>query len=72
MIIFEKGIPLPADARLGEGKHAKILKMEVGDSFYLEDYTAAQANGLVARARKTGMKFCIRKQEVGVRVWRKE
>lgn len=70
MIVFEKGIPIPATARAGTGKQAKILKMEVGDSFYLSDYTTSQANGLLGLGRKNGMKFAIRKQETGVRVWR--
>lgn len=70
MIIIEKGIPMPAPARLGTGKASKLLEMEVGDSVYLEEYTSSQANGITYKARKAGYKFTIRKEETGVRIWR--
>jgi hypothetical protein len=69
-IQIEKGIPLPPAS--GPMPLVQRELMEVGDSYFMPGEVAAnERNRAHAWSRyHPGFKFCVRKVEGGVRVWR--
>ena len=68
----EKNVPLPGNAGKG-GAYARYpwKQMQIGDSLFVEGFTAAQFSGRVSYARKSlGLQFISRTVDGGCRVWR--
>ena len=70
--VIEKDIPIPPATSRYSGVLEVMRQMEVGDSILIGDMNASAVNGKIAYAKRAGIaaKFSIRKQEVGIRVWR--
>lgn len=69
MLEIEKNVPLPPSNN-GTGLSAVLRSMEIGDSVLVE---STKKNRLTAAfAKHAPRKFSQRKQEGGIRVWRKE
>ena len=72
MIKVDKKVPHPGHYR-AHGRNPKYpwREMKVGDSFYVE---GVKATTMISNAYQTGerlgMKFSVRKDDKGVRVWR--
>ena len=70
MIPIDKDVPMPNPTTPDVTKYP-WMKMEIGDSFFVEGSTSVRFNGTKYAAQKqTGRKFTIRRVEGGIRVWR--
>ena len=81
---IEKNVPIPDESRgrKPRGTYSEVIeKLEVGDSFVVEGYSAATMQSAVRQAAKrAGIKITIRHEEddrsesekVRLRVWRVE
>lgn len=71
-IKIEKGIPIPArPGRSMEVFSQALLKLDVGDSFFAENFRPAAAAARWRRiSQTTGRKFTSRTTDGGCRVWR--
>lgn len=71
---IEKGHVVPASlSGLGRRERYPWSKMEVGDSFFVEDGEVRKIAGAACHAgRRAGKRFVARSVEGGVRVWRYE
>lgn len=73
MIKIDKGVPTPTTSAAGSKPLYPWRSMDVGDSFYVEGVPrgtiGSSANGAAARIGG-GVRFTVRKEGVGVRVWR--
>jgi hypothetical protein len=67
MYIIEKGIPLKREVR--QGKYPFNL-MEVGDSFFVECSTKKISPLSHSFGKRHNMKFAVRKENEGTRVFR--
>jgi len=74
--IDEERIPIPAPntgPKRGKAFKYPFHKLEVGESFYVENLQSRNLGGSVTYASKVlGRKFTTRSMEGGVRVWRVE
>ena len=67
-VVIEKDVPLPSRYW---SKWSKIIDdMEVNDSIVLPNRTTADS--LCQHGYRRGMKFTVRKEDKGLRIWRKE
>ena len=68
---IEKGIPIPqAKTRNSKYKNT-IMKMDIGDSFLLENATEIERSRFIQASRRyMPRQFVSRKVEGGIRVWR--
>lgn len=66
-VVVESGVPVPS----AHGRRWPFAQMNVGESIVVEKalYTRA-AGSAYAVGRKHGMKFSIRQEAGGVRIWR--
>ena len=70
MIPIDKDVPMP-DPTTPDVTKYPWMTMEIGDSFFVDNVTAARFNATKdAAQRRTGRRFASRKVEGGVRVWR--
>jgi hypothetical protein len=71
VIAIDKNVPIPAATR-GPAPVFPWRRMEVGDSFFVPD--RANTNSLSCNAaalrKRYGLKFTVRRENGGVRVWR--
>ena len=70
---IESGIPVPKN-KTSKSKYP-FAEMRVGDSFFLEGNPGAQQSVLGSASsfytkRHPGMKFTVRREEMGARIWR--
>lgn len=65
-LVIKSSVPLPAP----RAKYP-FAQMKVGDSFFADRYRAAQAAAWKYGVRN-GMRFTVREENGGVRVWRVE
>jgi hypothetical protein len=65
---IEKGIPIPRSSEY-EAKYP-FSKMEVGDSFSVEERRESVASAARSYGCRVGKKFSIRKEGNGMRIWR--
>jgi hypothetical protein len=71
-LTIEKGIPIPPIRSGGRPKGAiaeAALKMQVGDSFYVE-IRPQMVHGHLKSCVNAGMRFTTRSEKTGVRIWR--
>jgi uncharacterized protein (DUF2249 family) len=68
MYEIEKGIPMPKSSEY-EAKYP-FAKMEVGDSFRVEERRESVASAARSYGCRIGKKFSVRKEEGGMRIWR--
>lgn len=70
---IEKNIQMPASVRAGRTYKYPFTQMEVGDSFFVPEKTAARFQSTASSASKRhSMKFRCRNVDGGVRCWRVE
>lgn len=75
---IEHDIPIPSPIREGKPPVYPWRKMEIGDSFLvpLDSYSrkahSRLSTALSQAGRRSGRKFCTRRVEGGIRVWRIE
>ncbi len=74
-IVIEKNIPIPRIDHSGRGRQLSdftlaLLSMEVGDSFVTDRPNSKMSGFFVFARKKKGFRFCTRKVEGGIRVWR--
>jgi hypothetical protein len=70
MIEIQNNIPVPAIIRTRDSKYP-WHSMQVGDSFFVADFTVKQLAGTAyAAAKRHSTKYTIRSIDGGVRVWR--
>jgi hypothetical protein len=69
MFKIEKGVPIPAK-RTNRATGYPWGQMEVGDSFYAPGKRSADFSAYRAAALKHGIRYTVRKEGDGVRVWR--
>lgn len=75
MFAIESGVPVPAPERNVKTRNSKYPwnSMQVGDSFFVADFTTKGFAGTVYSAgKRSGRKFTVRAMDGGVRVWRTE
>ena len=73
MIKFDKGVPLPS--LRAEYRHFNLDRMEIGDSFFLEDtdgQTAHRMQSMVSHLNHTdeSRRYITRRVDGGIRTWR--
>ena len=70
--IIENNIPVPQTRTYCKtGVSAVLQKLEVGQSFLLDEDRAKKVSGVTYQiGKKYNRKFCTRKTEQGVRIWR--
>ena len=67
-VVIEKDVPVPSRYW---SKWSKIIAdMEINDSIVLPDRTSV--NLFCQHGYRRGMKFTVRQQDKGLRIWRKE
>ena len=67
-VVIEKDVPVPSRYW---SKWSKIIDdMEINDSIVLPDRTSVNLS--CQHGYRRGMKFTVRKQDKGLRIWRKE
>lgn len=66
-LVIDKNIPIP-QPKIGRPQVLVFHDLEVGDSVFFEGLTATKVYAQFARLKPK--KFCTRKVEGGVRVWR--
>jgi hypothetical protein len=66
-IKIEKGVPFPTRTRR-TGVTAALRRMEVGDSFFVED--ASKRGSTLAMGQRIGKAFRTAKEGTGFRIWR--
>ena len=74
MIKIDKNIPIPPNNSQG-GRPSKYpwRDMAVGDSFRVEGKTCNAVTGMASSAgKRLGMKFTVRTEDGGHRIWRTE
>ncbi len=65
--VIEKGLPIPASNKVSANEKTLAFRaLEVGDSFYVPSVKVVP----FYQHQKDGKKFCTRRVEGGVRVWR--
>jgi hypothetical protein len=64
---IQKNVLLPPRSKR---KDATWSIMQVGDSRYIPDVRHDQCSWLYGYSKQMGMKFAMRKEDTGVRVWR--
>ncbi len=73
---IDKGVPMPKPRGGGRAPKWPVRDMQIGDSFFVPNKTAANMSGVVNYARsmnkgwKFGMRIMIENGVKGVRVWR--
>ncbi len=74
MINIDKNISIPNDANTkGRGMIYPFPNMEIGDSFYADKKHKASAQAACRiYGLRHNMKFCTRKENTGIRIWRYE
>lgn len=69
---IDKNIPLPSK-KIGVSKKSKVMKMEKGDSVFVEGATShrdTEVEYFKKTMQRLGFKPAVRKFENGYRIWR--
>jgi hypothetical protein len=75
MIEIQVGVPIPTERKMPTMRVSKYPwhAMEIGDSFFVANFTTKGFAGTVYSAgKRSGKKFTVRAMDGGVRVWRIE